>query len=303
MQATGNLDCASGRSVIAVDVGGTNIKYGLVSLSGSVLAAGQIETFGARGAAQMFDRLLPLLRDYLAAGPIGVAVSTLGIIRPDNGEIVMAADAIADYHGDIIVRRLGELGLPVAVENDVNCVALAEGWVGATRGVDNYIALTLGTGIGGGIVIDRHLYRGHGQGAGEWGYMLIDGQVWEDVASLRGLATLANAAIPGRQWSARSVFEASDHGDMAAAQVIDRWYRALAAGICNLVYVFNPQALVVGGGITARGQRFQEELDHYLCQVLRQEFYAMTRVCLASAGNHAGLLGASLHWLQHYKFC
>lgn len=287
------------RSVIAVDIGGTNTKFGLVSLSGEVLTADQIETRGAAGPAQLFARLLPRLQTYLTDAPIGVAVSTLGIVEPGPGRIVMAADAIADYCGVSVVDHLAGLGLPVAVENDVNCVALAEGWVGATKGVGSYIALTLGTGIGGGIVIDNRLYRGHSQGAGEWGYMLIDGLTWEDFASLRGLASLAKTQLGETPWTARTVFESSDGGNADAARVVDRWYHYLATGISNLIYAFNPEAVVIGGGITARGGRFLDELDAHLRRYLRAEFHATTRVCLATAGNHAGLLGATYNWLNH----
>ena len=287
------------RRVIAVDIGGTNTKFGLVSLSGEVLDADQIETRGAAGPAQLFTRLLQRLGEYLPDAPIGVAVSTLGIVEPERGRIVMAADAIADYCGESVIDHLAGLGLPVAVENDVNCVALAEGWVGATKGVSSYIALTLGTGIGGGIVIDSKLYRGHSQGAGEWGYMLIDGMTWEDFASLRGLAALARTELGGSSWTARTVFESSDGGNADAALVVDRWYHYLATGISNLIYALNPQAVVIGGGITARGGRFLDELDAYLRRYLRAEFHATTRVCLATAGNHAGLLGATYNWLNH----
>lgn len=298
MQVTNAPPHDASRSVIAVDIGGTNTKFGLVSLSGEVLAADQIETLGPAGPEQLFARLLPCLRTYLSAAPLGVAVSTLGIVAPEHGRIVMAADAIADYCGESVVDHLAGLGLPIAVENDVNCVALAEGWVGATKGVRSYIALTLGTGIGGGIVIDNKLYRGHSQGAGEWGYMLIDGLIWEDFASLRGLAALARTQLGSNTWTARTVFEASDGGNTDAALVVDRWYRYLATGISNLIYAFNPEAVVIGGGITARGGRFLNELDAYLRRSLRAEFHATTRLCLATAGNHAGLLGATYNWLK-----
>ncbi|WP_018153116.1 ROK family protein [Leeia oryzae] len=287
--------------VIAIDVGGTRVKYGLVALDGSVKETGAIDTLGPQGAGQMMQRLHDAIRPLLAQQPVGIAISTLGIIDPDNGEIHGAAEAIRDYQGQIIKLCFEPFGLPVTVENDVNCVALAEGWLGAGKDMNSFIALTLGTGIGGGIVIDKHLYRGYRQAAGEWGYMIIEGQIWEDVASLRGLATLASQQMPGETWTARRVFEASDNGNATAAQVIHRWYQYLATGLGNLIYAFNPEGVILGGGISGRGERFETELRSYLQTILRPDFFRMTPCVLASAGNHAGLLGATYNWAQVHR--
>src|SRR5213078_3432911 len=113
-------------------------------------------------------------------------------------------------------------GRPVVVENDGNSVALAEGWTGAAAGLRHYLALTLGTGIGGGIVVDGRLHRGANGAAGEWGYMRVDGLVWEDHASLRGLAAAAEAVRPGCRFDARAVFAAGDAGDAQMREVLAR---------------------------------------------------------------------------------
>jgi predicted NBD/HSP70 family sugar kinase len=188
----------------------------------------------------------------------------------------------------------------VVVENDGNCVALAEGWTGSAAGVRDYLALTLGTGIGGGIVIDGQLYRGANGAAGEWGYMLVDGKVWEDHASPRGLAAAAERARPGCGFDAEAVFAARDRGDAEMAAVVAAWFGLLATGLANLLFAFNPSRVVVGGGITARGPAFLQELRAEMRLRLRPEFYRMCDIALAGAGNQAGLLGAARLWLTEH---
>ena len=190
--------------------------------------------------------------------------------------------------------------MPVVVENDGNCVALAEGWTGSAAGVRHYLALTLGTGIGGGIVIDGKLYRGAHGAAGEWGYMLVDGKVWEDHASPRGLALAAEALRPGCGFDAEAVFAARDRGDAEMAAVVASWFALLATGLANLLFAFNPSRVVIGGGITARGPAFLQELQAEMRRRLRPEFHRMCEIALASAGNQAGLLGAARLWLTQH---
>ncbi|WP_394789766.1 ROK family protein [Rhodoferax sp.] len=288
--------------ILTFDIGGTLVKLGVVDASGQVLATEQIDTDAHRGGAALLAELLDVARPLLAQHlPAGIAFSTLGIVDAATGNITGAADAIPGYLGQS-PKRLFEtaFGLPVLVENDVNCVAVAEGWTGAASGIDNYIALTLGTGIGGGIVIGGQLYRGAHAAAGEWGYMIVNGQLWEDVASLRGLATLAAQAIPGCCLDAEQVFAQYDQGDKDYLAVVQRWIQLLASGVVNLIYAFDPQRIIIGGGITGRGPVFLHELQQALDGLLHPDFRGRTEFRLAAAGNSAGMLGAARCWLQQH---
>ncbi|HSC80952.1 MAG TPA: ROK family protein, partial [Chitinolyticbacter sp.] len=208
--------------LLTFDIGGTQIKYGLVDEAGQVLLAHSMATHGAAGAAAMLDRVRQAAAPLIAAhSPRGIALSTLGLVAPQYGTILAAAEAIPGYIGISPKASLEQaFDLPVTVENDVNCVALAEGWRGAAQGIANYLAIAVGTGIGGGIVIDGRLYRGHRAAAGEWGYMRIDGRLWEDYASMRGLVTAAIAATNDAGWDGRSVFAAYDAGDARLTAVV-----------------------------------------------------------------------------------
>lgn len=285
--------------LVALDIGGTQIKHGLVNTRGELLCTARIDTEGRAGVEAMLARIAGIVRDYAGHHPVGLAVSTLGIIDPHCGSILGAADAVRGYAGCPLKERLQQLcKLPVEVENDVNCVALAEGWRGAALGMHNYIAITLGTGIGGGIVIDQRLYRGRSAAAGEWGCSIIEGEIWEDVASLRGLALLAAQAMPTQRWTARQVFDAREAGDVRAAAVLELWFGRLAVGVANLIYAFNPEGVIIGGGISARGRLFEAEIGALVAARLRPEFRPMCRILVAATGNDAGMLGAARNWLQ-----
>jgi len=293
---------SSGPRVLAFDVGGTWVKVGLVDARGRLLFTDQLPTRSEPDGRALLARLLAVAAPLVARhAPAGIAFSTLGIIDAAEGRLVGAVEAIAGYFGQSPKESFERaFGLPVVVENDGNCVALAEGWTGAAAGLPHYLALALGTGIGGGIVIDGRLYRGAHGAAGEWGYMRVDGKVWEEHASPRGLAAAAEAVRPGCGFDAEAVFAARDRGDAQMAAVIADWFRLLATGLANLLFAFNPARVVVGGGITARGPAFLHELQAALRPLLPAEFDRMCDIALASAGNQAGLLGAARLWLvQH----
>src|SRR5205085_2826346 len=133
--------------------------------------------------------------------------------------------------------------------------------------------------------------------AGEWGYMLVDGRVWEEHASPRGLAAAAAQARPGCGLDAEAVFAARAAGDLVMADLVERWFGLLATGLANLLVAFNPARVIVGGGITARGPAFLDELSTHLRARLHPDFHHMCDMALASAGNHAALVGAARLWL------
>jgi predicted NBD/HSP70 family sugar kinase len=300
--ATPGLAAPAAPRVLAFDVGGTWVKYGIVDAGGRLLCSDQLATQSEPDGKALLTRLLAVAEPLVARhAPAGIAFSTLGIIDAAEGRLVGAVEAIAGYFGQSPKECFERaFGVPVVVENDGNCVALAEGWTGAAAGVRHYLALTLGTGIGGGIVIDGRLYRGANGAAGEWGYMLVDGKVWEDHASPRGLAEAAAKARPGCGLDAEGVFAARDRGDAEMAAVVTAWFGLLATGLANLLFAFNPSRVVIGGGITARGPAFLQELRAEMRLRLRPEFYRMCDIALASAGNQAGLLGAARLWLTQH---
>lgn len=290
------------RTVLAFDIGGTQVKYGLVDERGVVSQSQQIPTQAQQGATEVVARLEAIAASLCNEQAIdGIAISTLGIIGPHDGIVKGACDAIPAYSGFPLRDHFEQaVQKPTLVENDGNCVAVAEGWTGAAQHCNDYVAFTLGTGIGGGVVLSGQLQRGANGSMGEWGYMKFAGQVWEDFASLRGLSHMAQLAGAPSGIDAKTVFAISDGGDRRMQVVVHQWYALLAQGIENVIYCLDPQRIVLGGGIVHRGAPFIAELHAHLTATLRTEFQNRAELVLAALGNQAGMVGAAKLWLlQH----
>lgn len=287
---------------LAFDIGGTQIKYGIVTEKGDILSHFMMDTEAHLGGRAIIDKVIAAGKSIVADHSLsGIAISTAGQVNFRTGTIVAAGDTIPHYTGVEIKKLVSEaLGLPVEVRNDVDCAALGEMWLG-DHGSNNFIALTVGTGIGGAIVIDRKMYSGHSFSAGEWGYMLVDGEPFEKNASVSGLIQFANHYKETRQWTGKEIFDLYDQGDEEIQLAVRQFFRYLAMGISNLICIFNPEKVIIGGGITARGEKFLQEVKEEVEKYLLPSFNKNTEIVLAKLSNHAGMIGAVYHYLHSQK--
>ncbi|MED3052045.1 sugar kinase [Bacillus thuringiensis] len=291
------------KEYIAFDIGGTQIKYGIVSEIGRVLKRKTVAIEIHLGGEQIIQKLIYVSKKIMNEHTIaGIGISTTGIVDINKGIVTGGADHIPGYSTIPIIDRLQEiLKVPVSIDNDVNCAAFGEKWNGSGREKENFIMLTLGTGIGGAIFIDGELYRGHSFSAGEWGNMLIEGKTFEEVASISGLIRLVRKYKGKGEWNGRTIFELYDKGDREVAQAVGIFFKHLAIGISNLAYIFNPETIIIGGGITDRGNEFLKEVKEEISKYLNQEIYNNCEIELAQNGNCAGMIGAIYHFLHHHK--
>ncbi|KXY39007.1 ROK family transcriptional regulator [Bacillus cereus] len=291
------------KEYIAFDIGGTQIKYGIVSEIGRVLKRKTVATEIHLGGEQIIQKLTYVSQKIMNEHTIaGIGISTTGIVDINKGIVTGGADHIPGYSTIPIIDRLQEiLKVPVSIDNDVNCAAFGEKWNGSGREKDNFIMLTIGTGIGGAIFIDGELYRGHSFSAGEWGNMLIEGKTFEEVASISGLIRLVRKYKGKGEWNGKRIFELYDKGDREVAQAVGIFFKHLAIGISNLAYIFNPETIIIGGGITDRGNEFLKEVKEEISKYLNQEIYNNCEIELAQNGNCAGMIGAIYHFLHHHK--
>ncbi|MFT4142596.1 MAG: ROK family protein [Bacillus sp. (in: firmicutes)] len=291
------------KEYIAFDIGGTQIKYGIVSEIGRVLKRKTVATEIHLGGEQIIQKLIYVSKKIMNEHTIaGIGISTTGIVDINKGIVTGGADHIPGYSTIPIIDRLQEiLKVPVSIDNDVNCAAFGEKWNGSGREKENFIMLTLGTGIGGAIFIDGELYRGHSFSAGEWGNMLIEGKTFEEVASISGLIRLVRKYKGKGEWNGKKIFELYDKGDWEVAQAVGIFFKHLAIGISNLAYIFNPETIIIGGGITDRGNEFLKEVKEEISKYLNQEIYNNCEIELAQNGNCAGMIGAIYHFLHHHK--
>ena len=281
--------------VAALDIGGTAIKYG-------VWQEGQLTGLSERPspttcAADMIATLVDIIRSLGTVDAVGI--STRGQVD-GNGAILFDNGPIPDYTGTPVKAHLEEaLGLPVAVENDVNCAAWAEACLGAGKEREDFLCVTYGTGIGGAMIQNGTLYHGVNWSAGEFGAMQLFSQnpqgeglcaaFYENLASASALVELARTVDPaiqnGRQVCARM-------GEPELSSVIDRWVTYVSWGLSTLIHIFNPGLIVLGGGILQNEALFRK-IDACTRSQLMPGFEVVA-LKQAQLGNAAGMIGAAL---------
>jgi glucokinase len=315
------------RFAVAVDLGGTNMRTAAVGTDAEIWIKHKEPTEVGAGKAAVLDQLVRTIQRLIleARGAngqaVGVGVGTPGAIQLATG-VVTDAPNLPDWHyvplREVLTARLP---LPVWIENDANAAALGEHWAGAAQGVENLICLTLGTGVGGGIILDGKLWRGVDGTAGEIGHMSLDpvgplctcGRTGclEAYASATGIVRMAREAM-GRgvrtrlrdltqaqpaDLTAALVYRAAMDGDRLARRVLQRmgWYLGIA--LANLLNLLNVELIVLSGGVTEAWDLF---IDSAETEMRRRAFEIparRARLVRAMWGDEAGLLGAaSLVW-------
>jgi glucokinase len=254
---------------------------------------------------------------------LGVGVGAPGPLDRERGVVIVAPNlGWREFPlRDAIGKRVG---LPVTLDNDANCATLGEWWVGAAKGGRNVVGLTIGTGIGGGLILDGKLYHGSSDVAGEIGHTTIDStgrrckcgnygclEAYTSGPAIaerarEALAGDSNSMLPGmvqgrlERITAQTVYDASRLGDMIAREVVRDTARFLGAGIANLLNIFNPDVVVVAGGVTAAGDALFEPLR---AEVRRRAFKPAVDACRIVAGTlpgTAGVVGAVATFKQQH---
>ena len=273
--------------ISALDIGGLAIKSAVIE-DGVLSDFAQIPTHTELGAEWLLDTAADIARGH-KADSLGIAIRG----QVDNKAGVLIYDATYADYCNLAVKSCLEtrLRLPVAVENDVNCAALAEGRFGAARGFDDYLCLTLGSGIGGAVVLGGKLWRGHNHLAGEFGLMAFPGDdplvdTWEQHAAASSLLRKAGAlGIRDGHGLADRLHEPS------VAALAEGWARDVAFGLRSLIHSFDPPCLVLGGGLMTQPQLFA--LLEGITRASLSPGYAPA-IRPAALGNQAGLWGACL---------
>ena len=311
------------RPIIGIDLGGTKISTALVSSAGEIIAHDYQETRVAEGQDAVIGRTLDAARRVMAQAEVEPSqVAAVGIGAPGPLEIetgiLVAPPNFPDWER-VPLKQLIEdgLGITAFIENDANAAALGEHLFGAGRGVEHMIYVTVSTGIGGGLILNRELYHGANGMAGEIGHMTIipcgplcgcgDRGCLEAVASgtaiarrarervARSVPTLLAELAEGdpERITAKLVAEAASQGDVEAQEILAEAMNYLGIGMANLVNLFNPQLIVIGGGLTNIGEALfgpvRRTIDRRAFPVPAQA----VRVVRAALGDNVGVLGAA----------
>jgi glucokinase len=305
--------------VCAVDLGGTNLRAATVDAGGQIHDRGRIATPDPHDADKIVAAITSAVNQcHAAAGERGVTIDAVSIVVPgsvqaETGVIVNAPNLPAIVNFPLGAALTEKLQRPILLENDANAAALGEFWQGAGRGSQTIICLTLGTGVGSGIILDGKLWRGIDGTAGEIGHMSIApfsevrcncGNVGclEVYASATAIVRMAREALAEdsnsklhsvAELTARVISQAADAGDALALQIFRQVGTCLGIAAANLVNIFNPEAIVFGGGVSAAFDLFapqvHEEINRRAFPVPAQR----CRVMKAERGDDAGLLGAA----------
>ena len=285
-------------NILAIDIGGTMIKYGLVSSDGKILSTEEIKTEASKGLNNILNKIDNIFKRYKENNPVGIAVSGTGQINGMIGKVIGGNPIIPNWIGTNLVKILEEkYNLPIVLENDVNCVALGEKWVGAGKDLSNFICLTIGTGIGGGIILNNQLFRGENFVAGEFGHILIKKGEFEQFASTTALIRLVKERTR-KTLNGKEIFDLEKKEIVEYQEVISEWIENLTDGLSSIVYCFNPANIILGGGVIGQGEPLINRIKNSLFKKIGLQFKEKLNIIQAKLGNNAGMIGASYLLLE-----
>ena len=309
---------------IGIDLGGTNIAAGLVNENCEIIAKKSIPTKAERPVGEIIADMAVLARELTVEAGLNesdvewVGIGAPGTVDAKNGVIVYANNI---GFRDTPVAEIFKTyyNVPVFLGNYANCAALGEAYAGAAKGCDTAVMITLGTGLGGGIIIDRRIYAGFNGAGGELGHMVIvkDGVpcscgrrgCWEAYSSATALIRMTAEAMErdtekkSLLWemtggidkvSGKSAYRAADQGDAVAKEVVKTYEEYLASGIATIINIFQPQVVCIGGGVSHEGDNLLVPLKKLVFSEVYTRNVAQTELKIATLGNNAGIVGAAM---------
>lgn len=284
---------------LCIDIGGTAIKYGLYNEDGQKVASfASDQTNNAILQQNISNTLRKKIRELKYLDLAGVCISSAGVVDPVAGKIIYSGYTIPNYTGTAIKEMIEtEFQLPCEVENDVNAACLGEYWQGALRGTTSGVCLTVGTGVGGPILIDGQIFHGAGYTAGEIGYMDINGARFQDVASTSALIKRVRLR-KGESLDGKEIFQQAKAGDSVCIEEIEVLIENLSMGIINIIYLLNPERLVLGGAIMAQETYLKPRIQKILDQKIQDNQFKQTELHIAQLKNDAGMVGALYNFIK-----
>lgn len=312
------------KKIIAIDLGGTSTKMAIISTFGEILQKWSIATNILDQGQHIVPNIIKSLKDRLdlyqmtPADFLGIGLGSPGTINQQAGTIEGAYNLNWAEAQPVKALFADAFDLAFFMDNDANVAALGEQWQGAGDGLSDVVMVTLGTGVGGGIVVNHHLVHGAVGAAGEIGHITIDPQLdfectcgkqgcLETVASATGIVNLARyfaesyagdskikqAIDDGQMVSAKDIFDQAQAGDHFAQAVVEQFCQYLGLACSHIANMLNPQKIVLGGGVSHAGNYLLERTRHYLDSYCFAQVRQSTDLVLARLGNDAGILGAA----------
>ena len=285
------------KQYFGIDIGGTAVKLGIVDETGRVLLKGEESVSFDGYQTPVLTTVRRAAKEFLTANSIpveslaGIGVSATGQIDSRKGIVAGTCGNFPNYIGSPIKSALEkDFGLPVTVANDANCMTLGEVWVGAAQGYTDVIGVTLGTGVGGGILTGGRLLDGVDCTCGAKG-------CWERYAATTALVRAAQEKNP--DWKdGRAIFAAAEAGSETVLALLDHWTDEIAQGLAGMVHIFNPQLILIGGGVSAQQKLLIEPIAAKVKASVMPAFAEGLEVRAAQLHNDAGMVGAVYYFRQ-----
>ncbi|MDZ7835865.1 MAG: ROK family glucokinase [Alkalibacterium sp.] len=311
------------KNIIGVDLGGTTVKFAIVTPEGEILDKWHIDTDISDEGSHITPSIIRSIKDYmkdknLEAGDFfGIGMGSPGTVNKREGTVIGAYNLNWKTEQPLKKMIEGETGIPLYIDNDANVAALGEKWIGAGNNEPDVVFITLGTGVGGGVITNGELVHGAIGAAGEIGHMTVDRDGYrctcgkkgclETVASATGIVRVAEDGaeafekdtplkqriLDGEKVSAKVIMDAAKDGDAYGLSIADEISDHLGLACGNIANLLNPSTIVIGGGVSKAGEflaeRIRKQLAVYAFPTIRES----TKIRIAELGNDAGVIGAS----------
>ena len=313
---------------VGVDIGGTDIKSGMVGADQSIVERRVIPTEATCGPVHVIGRVIALVNDFKQTAArrgqriVGVGIGAPGSIRAARGTVVSPPNLPGWTEVAVVAPVSEAVGVPVTLDNDANAAVVDEFWCGAGRGTRDMAMLTLGTGIGGGVVLNGALWRGRHENAGELGHKIVvpEGRACKcgQRGCLEAYASASTTAIRatelvaggkksslgdiisrGEQITSKHVCAAAQAGDALARDVWEETCRLLAVACVNLQHTLNLERIILAGGMSAAGVELLRPVREHFGRQMWADIGDRPEIVLAELGNDAGFVGAAYLAMQH----
>ena len=301
--------------LLSIDLGGTEVKMGLADEEGHIheKASASVSFDGYR--TPILTTVMKAAESFLAEHPCtihGIAVSACGQIDPESGTVIGTNGKIPHYEGESIKRRMEEaFGKETWVLNDANAAVLGECFAGRAKGLRDVILITLGTGVGGGVVSGGRLLSGHRGIAGELGHYTLraDGPAcpcgkhgcFEHYASTSALVSRCESASCRNSLNGKIIFQEAAAGNQVFLNELSSWIRDIAEGLTGLIHIFNPEMVLIGGGVSVQEKLLISPLRDSIIRQAMPRFSEGLQIESALLGNDAGMTGAVRFWLDSHQ--
>ncbi|XCP85656.1 ROK family protein [Roseburia hominis] len=308
---------------LGIDIGGTAVKMGIVNEAGEISFFCQAPVSFDNYRTPILETVLKVTENFLEENNIkpgelcGIGLSATGQIDTKKGIVAGSGGNIRNWDGTNLKEAFTQrYHLPVTVVNDANCVALGEKWVGSAKNARDVIVLTIGTGLGGGIIVNNQILLGQAGFGGELGHFSIHKEgtgctcgnrgCFEQYASMTALIKAVSryyemtdpGYLDNHPVNGRSIFKSIKNGNEAVAHIVNLWIQDIAAGIVSLVHIFNPELIVVGGGVSVQEELFVAKLRKEVMKNVMPNFRNNLTLRAAILGNNAGITGAVYYLIQ-----